>query len=369
MSPWIVIAVLTLAVMATLAWPLLRARGRRPVEDPTRAVFRHQLDEISGEVERGLITAEEASAMQAEIGRRMLETAKGEEDAASPAAGSRRMRWAGVAIVIFLPGAAIGLYAQLGAPQMPDQPLASRSMELEKAAKQKAEVSAIVQRLTARLARQPDNLEAWLLLARSHGAMGNQAGAATALARAHALADGDAAIAASYGEAQILADGGAFSAAARAAFAKARAWDRLEPKSLFYQGLDWAQRGEHGKALQAWINLVNISPPNAPWMITVRQQIAASAKAAGIDPTSIKPTLFAPARQAAPGERRQPLSDGQIQTIQAMVQRLADRLKVEPDDLKGWRMLARSYRVLGEVEKARQAEARLEQLRDAGSKP
>lgn len=279
------------------------------------------------------------------------------------------MRWAGVVIVLLLPGAAMGLYAKLGAPHLPDQSLASRSMELETATKQKAQMTAMVQRLTARLAREPDNLDAWLLLARSHGAMGNSAGVATALARAHALADGNAAIAAAYGEALFMADGGAFSMTARQAFAKARAWDRLEPKSLYYRGLDWAQRSEHAKALQEWINLVNISPPNAPWMITVRQQIAASAKAAGIDPTSIKPTLFAPAKTTSPNDKTPRLSDNQKQSIQAMVQRLADRLKNEPNDPKGWRMLLRSYRVLGEVEKAREVEARIKQLQGAESRP
>jgi cytochrome c-type biogenesis protein CcmH len=38
-----------------------------------------------------------------------------------------------------------------------------------------------------------------------------------------------------------------------------------------------------------------------------------------------------------------------------MVERLAARLEEHPDDLEGWMMLARSYTVLGEFEKAREA--------------
>ena len=45
-----------------------------------------------------------------------------------------------------------------------------------------------------------------------------------------------------------------------------------------------------------------------------------------------------------------------------MVERLAERLKDNPDDLEGWRRLARSYQVLGETEKAKEAEARVEAL-------
>ena len=56
--------------------------------------------------------------------------------------------------------------------------------------------------------------------------------------------------------------------------------------------------------------------------------------------------------------------------IRAMVEGLAEKLKENPDDLKGWLMLARSYEVLGEVEKAGQARARAEALKSLSpSKP
>lgn len=42
-------------------------------------------------------------------------------------------------------------------------------------------------------------------------------------------------------------------------------------------------------------------------------------------------------------------------TIQGMVERLAERLKQDPSDGKGWAMLARSYRALGLAEEAKDA--------------
>ena len=48
--------------------------------------------------------------------------------------------------------------------------------------------------------------------------------------------------------------------------------------------------------------------------------------------------------------------------IRTMVQRLADRLQENPDDLSGWQRLARAYEVLGETEKAKDAHARVEAL-------
>jgi cytochrome c-type biogenesis protein CcmH len=48
--------------------------------------------------------------------------------------------------------------------------------------------------------------------------------------------------------------------------------------------------------------------------------------------------------------------------IEAMVEKLAQRLQNQPDDLKGWAMLGRSYRVLGRNAEAVQAYARAEKL-------
>jgi cytochrome c-type biogenesis protein CcmH len=44
------------------------------------------------------------------------------------------------------------------------------------------------------------------------------------------------------------------------------------------------------------------------------------------------------------------------------VQRLADRLKENPNDLNGWLRLAQAYDVLGEKEKAREARAKAKSL-------
>jgi cytochrome c-type biogenesis protein CcmH len=64
-----------------------------------------------------------------------------------------------------------------------------------------------------------------------------------------------------------------------------------------------------------------------------------------------------PDRPAA--ERSSPVAElppeQQAQMIRNMVESLAARLAQNPDDLAGWRRLARSYRVLGEIEPARAA--------------
>ena len=55
-------------------------------------------------------------------------------------------------------------------------------------------------------------------------------------------------------------------------------------------------------------------------------------------------------------------ADDRSQMIRTMVKRLADRLADNPDDLEGWKRLARAYEVLGELEKAKEAMTRIEAL-------
>jgi cytochrome c-type biogenesis protein CcmH len=63
---------------------------------------------------------------------------------------------------------------------------------------------------------------------------------------------------------------------------------------------------------------------------------------------------MAAAAQMSPQER--------TQMVRGMVDRLAARLQENPDDLDGWRRLARAYDVLGEAEKAADARRRIAAL-------
>jgi len=49
--------------------------------------------------------------------------------------------------------------------------------------------------------------------------------------------------------------------------------------------------------------------------------------------------------------------------IEGMVGKLATRLEQQPDDVEGWARLGRSYMVLGDAQKARDAYARAVKLK------
>src|SRR5512143_2958087 len=125
MTLWFVFALMTVAAMFAVLWPLGRA-GRAPNEGSEAAVYKDQLAEIERDLAAGLIAAPEAEAARVEIGRRLLAAAGSE---AVPA-GTSNLKWrraAAMLALVGLPLVAIGVYAALGSPKLQDFPLAERS--------------------------------------------------------------------------------------------------------------------------------------------------------------------------------------------------------------------------------------------------
>lgn len=400
----IAMAVLAAVVGLALAGPLLRrnaAPAARAEYDLT--VFRDQLKEIERDAAQGLLDAETAEAARLEVQRRML-AADTELQAGSGAAagsgGPRRLT--AVLIGAGVPLAAAALYIVLGSPDQPDQPFAARDLSAAQAAVQTAarpeanpEMTAMVDRLAERLQENPDDIEGWLLLGRSYISMERFAEALNAFARARKIADGRTDVEVAYAEALILTGQMKVTDDAAAIFRAVRDKAPFNPKARYYLGLKKAQAGDVNGALQDWADLVAISSEDAPWVPVVRQQIARAAEELKIDPLTItmsedarkllaqQPPVLRPstpimppaetagpdAPTAQPGPSREQMEAAQEMTaedrdamIRGMVERLANRLKENPDDLAGWTRLERAYRVLGDTAKADAAAAEIKRL-------
>ena len=85
------------------------------------------------------------------------------------------------------------------------------------------------------------------------------------------------------------------------------------------------------------------------------QQLNAALKALDADAAATAPAPGPSAAQMAAAANQPP--EQQAAMIQSMVDRLAARLKQDGSDLDGWVRLVRSYKILGEPDKARAAAA------------
>ena len=352
---WIVIALMTLAAVVCVVWPLSKPRGpalRAGGDD--LPFYRDQLRALERDVADGLVSPAEAAGSRAEIGRRLIAAAD-RSTAVAPAAGRRRRLFAtAIVVAVAVPAASLMLYSRIGAPQQGDQPLAARL-----AAPDPNDLPAAVARVEAHLAAHPEDGRGFALLAPIYMRLGRYADAAQAYERILMLLGETADRRAALGEALLQAGNGTVTPAAKAAFAQALADDPKLPQARFYLGLAALQDGDKDRARALWSGLVADAPSEASWLPMVEARLAALDGAA---------PQGAPSGPAATAIAALPAAD-RLQAIHGMVDGLASRLQADGHDAEGWLKLVRAYTVLGETDKAKGAlaDARRNLASDAGS--
>ncbi|BBK40253.1 c-type cytochrome biogenesis protein CcmI [Allostella vacuolata] len=340
---WLAAGLLAALVVAALARPLLR-RGGAEAEGRLAydlAIYRDQLAEVERGRASGEIGEREAAASRAEIERRIL-VAADRAEAEGPPVPERSIL--AVVLALLLPVGALALYGWQGAPRLPAQPLAGRTLpagEGDVARIQQESINALVRRLEER----PDDLESWERLGRTLVRAQRFADAAEAYRHRIGLGAERADLHAAHGEALTMAAGGIVTPAAREAFARAPD----DPRAMFFLGEAAMQAGDLDQAIARWTALEGLSPPDAPWRPLLRQRIAEAATRRGVPAPPPAPAGEGPPAGAVPpgGEALLRLSpEERAQAIRGMVDGLEQRLQAAPADRDGWRRLAQALRVL-----------------------
>ena len=344
---WVIFAVLTALVLYALLRPLAGGRASEESRAAFNAtVYRDQLGEIESDRERGLIGKSDAEAARIEIARRLLATDAEEKGSKSlPAHFPTRALTIGLAVA--LPLAALGLYLVYGSPRLPDQPLTAR---LEDPASDK-DLAVLVARVEARLREHPEESEGWEVIAPVYMGARRYTDAAEAYRQAIRLLGESPKRLSGYGQALVLANDGVVSEDARRALERAIALDPnlIEPRLVLIIAKE--QDGQYAAAADGWRALLATAPADAPWRRLVEQRLADDEGRLAGKPVGGKQEGTSSAGPSGPGPddvaAAQKMNPADRQAmIQTMVQRLADRLAQNGDDLAGWLKLVRAYTVL-----------------------
>jgi len=162
----------------------------------------------------------------------------------------RRFSLLGAVMVIAVTGVSMGLYSQIGTPNID-------AVETDV-----SNVEEMVAALDARLQDNPDDLEGWKMLGRSYVHTGNPVKAIAAFEKAVALEGGEnAETLISLGEALLMNDQAAIGRRAGQLFESGLALAPDSPRALFYAGLAAAERGDVARAADRWESLLAQSPP------------------------------------------------------------------------------------------------------------
>lgn len=368
---WVFIALLAVAAVAALVWPLLRTHEDSSTRaDYDRTIFEDQLKEVDRDVERGVLTAGEADAARIEIQRRILATAKLPEPTLSTTGSLMRKSTIGL-VGLAVPALAALIYFSVG------NPFEGTTQTAEEPAM--AEVNEMVNNLAAKVKENPKDASNVGMLARSYLQLGRHDDAVVQFKQLAVLAP-DGVNFAALGEAISIANQNKVTKESHDAFVKALVLDRGEPRARFYLGLEQLDKKEPKNAIAIWRDLIKEAPPSANWGTMVKEQMDSAAANAGVAIDTVEPkhaldlvpqdelslakvqTAGTPSAlsNALPGQKTDPAKDNGLpkemqDQVNTMVASLAERLAKEPGDYNGWLMLGRSYTVLKNLKGAKDA--------------
>jgi len=212
------------------------------------------------------------------------------------------------------------------------------------------ELAAQISALEAQLREAPNSGEDWEQIGNLLFEAQRYDDAARAFGQAMQLLGETAERLANLGEAITQANGGIVSQEAHALFVRASQLDPALVQARFYLALALEQDGALEKAATAWRALLEGAPADAFWRPIADQRLAAvTARLSGDAPVATSDD------QNSAGTA--PTAEHEA-TVEQMVTGLAQRLEADGDNIEGWLMLLRSYKVLGRNDQARQALAR-----------
>jgi cytochrome c-type biogenesis protein CcmH len=138
-----------------------------------------------------------------------------------------------------------------------------------------SEGARLVQQLAERLVSSPDDVQGWLLLARSYVVLGQYAEATEAYAQAWKRTPApDNELKVAFAEAQILTDRAALGGEAGRMIDEVLSSEPSNPKALWYGGLVALETGREDVAKSRWSHLLELDIPSEV-ATTLRAQLAA----------------------------------------------------------------------------------------------
>lgn len=221
---------------------------------------------------------------------------------------------------------AIGLYAKLN--NFPwDNPLAVESVpaghgEMGAA----ASMDQVTASLEARLQKDPNDREGWRMLGRTYLVSGNAAKAAQSYERASALApEKDVDLLLDLAEALVLTDDPAMQPRAKAIIDDALAADADNQKALWYQGVMAVRAGDNETAKRNWTKLLEGNPPPE-----IREVIASQLKELGVDVPADSGSAGPAVAAAGGGMGAGPMSGGMASDTPPAGRTIRISVKVDP---------------------------------------
>jgi cytochrome c-type biogenesis protein CcmH len=270
-------------------------------------LYEARLVELEQELAGDEITTEQFEAARGELQRDLLNTTT--VNAETKTGVTTSGRWAALVVGVAVPLLAMGLYWQIGSPQLSQHDAAAQQMP--------GDMGNLVEKLKQRLEANPDDIEGWRLLSRTLVIMERFNEAAPAMGRAVELAGSkaDPDLLAQYAEVLTFSQGGSLAGKPIELTQRALELNPDHQHALWLSGMNAYNLGDMPIALKQWRHLLTLLSPEDEMVATLRAAITEAEAASGM---------------ASPAKNSAAIASAVIKLNVVLDDRLAD--KVEPND-------------------------------------
>ena len=317
---WVVVSIMIAGALALLLLPLLGKGKRSPSssrQETNLSVYRDQMRELDTDFAAGTLDETQYRAARSDLESRVLEDSAGAEGGASSDASATtahpRSVSVSIGIAVTLPVMAVALYFWVGTPAglSPQTQVADATQGHQTTP---AQVEAMVAQLEQRLQAQPDNVEGWVMLARSYASMRRFADSSAAYARAVALVPDNAPLLADYADVLAMSKQ-TLQGEPEKIIRRALKIEPTNLKLLSLMGSTAFERQDYRAAENWWQKMLKLIPLNSSSAQSVNNSIAEARRLGGMSPRVVAP---------APAPAMNAMVSGTVQLDPALRAQVAD---------------------------------------------
>jgi cytochrome c-type biogenesis protein CcmH len=299
---WIAAVACVAVALAFILPPLLR---KKPIEakaarrDINIAVYRDQMNEMETDLADGRLSEDQFQAGKLELEARLAEDALAKADSAMAPVSSRRL---GFTLAGVLPIAAFGMYFWLGNPMSLIAIAEAQANPAVANVQGGHDLAKMLQKVEEKTQSDPNNVEAWSMLAKTYAAMERWPDALRAYEKAINLKPDEPAIMTGYAEALAINNGRDLKGKPIELVLQALEKNPNDAKGLELAGISNFQDKNYAQAAYYFKHLLKQLPPDSPYAQDIQEAMKEATRLSrgagtGLDNLSDQ----APAKAAAPG--------------------------------------------------------------------
>lgn len=259
---WVVAALLIVAALLFLLPPLAQKSGEKSKlarKDINVLVYKDQIAELDADLSNGNITQDQFDQAKHDLERSLIQDVSGEQEPVSSSKFEGLGNKSAIAVAVLLPLAAILLYLQLGSGELglkPEEAQMAQSTEGHEGT-----IEEQIRKLQEHLQTNPDDVEGWVMLARSYYFLKNYQAASETFSRVVSLTqETQPDLLADYADALAMAQGRNMQGRPFELIKKALEIQPMHQKSLWLAGTASYQAKDYASALQYWQRLMQLFP-------------------------------------------------------------------------------------------------------------